>query len=264
MKQIPKKITGYTVLSAQNSTFKQGDVIAPDALENLTQANGNVVIVEPPAKKRLERGEVLHGSTYKIKPNTLQHGFYVTINNTNVDNILLPYEVFITTKNTDFFVFMQTLSLTLTTAFRWQQDISHLLEEYADIGEPNGGYWGKRKDGNANAKGKFYKSVLGEIADVIQAHLDMLVAQTSALEIQDGIYARMKALHVRQQEEEELVCEPLAVTIDNVDMSAIIASHQPKTPLVASGQKCPSCSEQILHMMDGCMTCTSCGHSKCG
>ncbi len=220
MKQILKKITGYTVLHSNTTAFKQDEVITKATLEQFDQTIGSVVIVEPPAKKRLERGEVLHGSTYKIKPNVYPHGFYVTINNTEVDGILLPYEVFITTKNTDFYVFMQTLSLTLTTAFRWQQDITHLLEEYADIGEPNGGYWGKRKDGNA--KGKFYKSVLGEIADVIQAHLDLLAVQT------------------------------------------IIASHQPKTPLVASGQKCPSCYEPTFIMMDGCMTCTSCGHSKCG
>ncbi len=30
------------------------------------------------------------------------------------------------------------------------------------------------------------------------------------------------------------------------------------------GQACPSCGQYDLHMQEGCMTCASCGHSKCG
>ena len=30
------------------------------------------------------------------------------------------------------------------------------------------------------------------------------------------------------------------------------------------GKACPSCGQYDMHMQEGCMTCASCGHSKCG
>jgi ribonucleoside-diphosphate reductase alpha chain len=30
------------------------------------------------------------------------------------------------------------------------------------------------------------------------------------------------------------------------------------------GKACPSCGQYTLNMVEGCMTCASCGHSKCG
>jgi ribonucleoside-diphosphate reductase alpha chain len=30
------------------------------------------------------------------------------------------------------------------------------------------------------------------------------------------------------------------------------------------GKACPSCGQFDMQMVEGCMTCRSCGHSKCG
>jgi ribonucleoside-diphosphate reductase alpha chain len=30
------------------------------------------------------------------------------------------------------------------------------------------------------------------------------------------------------------------------------------------GKACPSCGQYDMQMVEGCMTCRSCGHSKCG
>jgi ribonucleoside-diphosphate reductase alpha chain len=30
------------------------------------------------------------------------------------------------------------------------------------------------------------------------------------------------------------------------------------------GKACPSCGQYSMQMIEGCMTCSSCGHSKCG
>ena len=30
------------------------------------------------------------------------------------------------------------------------------------------------------------------------------------------------------------------------------------------GKACPSCGQYSMVMIEGCMTCSSCGHSKCG
>jgi len=32
----------------------------------------------------------------------------------------------------------------------------------------------------------------------------------------------------------------------------------------AKGQKCPNCGQESLVYQEGCLTCTSCGLSKCG
>ncbi len=36
------------------------------------------------------------------------------------------------------------------------------------------------------------------------------------------------------------------------------------SPTAARGKACPSCGLYELRMIEGCMTCASCGHSKCG
>ena len=33
---------------------------------------------------------------------------------------------------------------------------------------------------------------------------------------------------------------------------------------VPGAQQCPKCNALALILMDGCMTCVQCGHSKCG
>ena len=33
---------------------------------------------------------------------------------------------------------------------------------------------------------------------------------------------------------------------------------------IAVGQTCPNCGSPDLRMVEGCLTCGSCGHSKCG
>ena len=42
--------------------------------------------------------------------------------------------------------------------------------------------------------------------------------------------------------------------------------EDPKAQVVGLGdlKACPSCNQYELRMVEGCMTCASCGHSKCG
>jgi hypothetical protein len=205
--KIDKKITGYKVM-----TDKEKAGVTP---------------VEP-IKTLLTRPEVLNGATYKIKPLVLQHGLYITINNTIVDDKILPYELLITTKNIELFHFMEVLSLTITTLFRLQQDISHLLEEYGDIPAIGGGYWSKPKV--KGEKGKFYKSFIGEIANVIKGHLEQ-VNKTVFVQVEDIVEVPIKEIIVPE--------------------------------LSDSGQVCSTCGERTAVLIDGCLTCLSCGESKC-
>ena len=43
----------------------------------------------------------------------------------------------------------------------------------------------------------------------------------------------------------------------------------PQAEVMAVGERprgpaCPSCGQYGMRMVEGCMTCPSCGHSKCG
>ncbi|MBU2991868.1 adenosylcobalamin-dependent ribonucleoside-diphosphate reductase [Octadecabacter sp. 1_MG-2023] len=40
--------------------------------------------------------------------------------------------------------------------------------------------------------------------------------------------------------------------------------HADVVPMTPKGNACPSCGQYTLRMVEGCMTCSDCGHSKCG
>lgn len=211
--KIEKKIIGYKVLTEKNKE--------------------NLLTIEPVIQRTkvlLTRPEVLSGTTYKIKPLVLQHGLYITINNIVVEDKVLPYELFISSKNVELFHFMEVLSLTITTLFRLQQDITHLLEEYSDIPAMGGDYWGKPKV--KGEKGKFYKSFIGEIADIIKTHIDGLALQETKVSFEE---------------------------IEIVDVADVEYPEEQSKMLL-----CPACNTRNALMLDGCLTCTSCYYSKCG
>jgi hypothetical protein len=113
--------------------------------------------------------------------------------------------------------------------FRLQIDISFLLEEYRTIQDPKGGYRGKRvwlRD-----KPKYYTSLLGEFADVIEAHL---LGLTNSTAVEEPGIVREVALPVNE----------IAIT--------------------KSAGICPSCKSSNTALMDNCLTCLDCAYSKCG
>lgn len=84
--------------------------------------------------------------------------------------------------------------------------------------------------GGAWVKGKYIPSILAAIGGVIERHM---------LDI--GFIA---------VEGEHLKSDPRA--------EAIVVGERPR------GAACPSCGQYGLRMVEGCMTCLDCGHSKCG
>ncbi len=84
------------------------------------------------------------------------------------------------------------------------------------------------KGGYFKKGGKYMPSLVAEIGEVIEQHLTNL-----------GLYERDNSLAVAAQE--------------------MIKEKSPKT-----GQLCDKCGDYSLVLMDNCLTCTSCGASKCG
>jgi hypothetical protein len=136
--KISKKITGYAI--------KKDDVAQS---------------VEP-TPVLIKRDDVVHGTTYKIKPPSAEHALYVTINSQNGK----PIEMFINSQNVEHYQWVQTITRLVSAIFRKGGDVSFVADELAVICDPNGGYWGK--DYVNEGKKKFYSSVIAEIGAVLK------------------------------------------------------------------------------------------------
>jgi hypothetical protein len=192
--------------------------------------------------EKLERPEMLVGSTYKIKTPVSDHAMYVTINDIVLNEGTpheqrRPFEVFINSKNLDHFQWIVALTRVISAVFRKGGDTTFLVDELKAVFDPRGGYW--------QPGGKFMPSIIAELGHVIERHL-----QTIGL-------IRKPQLDVHQQ---KMVDEKRAEFEARTKQSdAFAKSHFPD-----GAQLCNHCSTAAVVMMDGCMTCLNCGDSKCG
>ena len=64
------------------------------------------------------------------------------------------------------------------------------------------------------------------------------------------------------------VIEQHMIAIGFLEGEGLGLKHDPQSQVVnldgGKGKACPSCGQYDLRMIEGCMTCGSCGHSKCG
>lgn len=63
------------------------------------------------------------------------------------------------------------------------------------------------------------------------------------------------------------VIERHMIEIGFLDPAGRALTDDPQARAVAVGEApgavCPNCGEYAMQMMEGCMTCMACGHSKC-
>ena len=226
--KIDKRIVKYRV-------EKPEDVAA--AAKPEPKPESNVVWMN----EKLERPEMLVGSTYKIKTPVSDHAMYVTIN-----DILLnegtphesrrPFEIFINSKNLDHFQWIVALTRIISAVFRKGGDVTFLVDELKAVFDPRGGYW--------QPGGKFMPSLIAELGYVIERHLQTI-----------GLLKKPEMDTARKQLIEEKKLEYQALTKQT---DAFAKSHFPD-----GAQLCAKCSTAAVVLMDGCMTCLNCGDSKC-
>ena len=119
--KIENKRVGYRVSTEEKPQVNE-------ALEQVTQEEPNVVRMH----ERLERPEMLRGTTYKIKPPVSDHAMYITINDIvlNQDTEhekFRPYEIFINSKNLDHYQWIVALTRVLSAVFRKGGDVAFLV-----------------------------------------------------------------------------------------------------------------------------------------
>ena len=193
--------------------------------------------------ERLERPEVLLGSTYKVKTPLSEHALYVTINDVvlNADTTheqRRPFEIFINSKNMEHFQWIVALTRIVSAVFRKGGDVTFLVEDLRSVFDPRGGYFKKG--------GRYMPSLVAEIGDVIEAHL-----RTIGLIEDEPLDEHRRRLIEEKRAQQE-----------NADPAGGERHRTREFP--DSAQFCAKCQMQTVMRMDGCMTCFNCGDSKCG
>ncbi len=221
--KIDKRITGYEIAKEETPPV----------------AESNVVHMH----EKLERPEMLLGSTYKIKTPLTEHALYVTINDLVLNpgtehEKRRPFEVFINSKSMEHFQWIVALTRIISAVFRKGGDVTFLVEELRSVFDPRGGYF---------KKGKYTPSLVAEIGDVIECHLKMI----GLIAIEEDDEHRKKFIAQKRAELQ---------SGQNENQSA----GDQAGDFPSEAHLCNKCLTKAVIKMDGCMTCLNCGDSKCG
>jgi hypothetical protein len=229
--KIESRIVGYQVKTSETA---QGG----DARRDGKTAEKTADVIQ--MHEKLERPEMLLGSTYKVKTPLSEHSLYVTINDVlfNQDTEheqRRPFEIFINSKNMEHFQWIVALTRVISAVFRKGGDVTFLVEELRSVFDPRGGYFKKG--------GKYQPSLVAEIGDVIECHLRMIgLIRSDRLDEHQKRFVEQKR---REYEQATGQAESEGAFPDGAAL-------------------CEKCSTKAVVQMDGCMTCLNCGESKCG
>src|ERR687895_1292724 len=155
--KIEQKIVKYSVVKPDEEARASPE---PRAQDNVVQMH-----------EKVERPEMLFGSTYKIKTPLSEHALYVTINDIVLNQgteheLRRPFEIFINSKNLDHYQWIVALTRIMSAVFRKGGDVTFLVDELKAVFDPRGGYW--------QPGGKFMPSLVAELGYVIEKHLQMI------------------------------------------------------------------------------------------
>jgi len=222
MKEITQGITGVKVKNKEEQKPAEAIKSTADKLTESTQ-----------------RPEMLIGSTYKIKPPVSDHALYITINDIllnqeSAEEIRRPFEIFVNSKNMEFYSWIVALTRVISAVFRKGGDCTFLVEELKAVFDPKGGYYQR-------GTGIFMPSVVADIGHVIETHLKTLdMLPKSEIDTHQQAYIQQKRETMKAEQESEHSAFP------------------------ATASKCVKCHQKSVVLLDGCATCLNCGDSKCG
>ncbi len=268
--KIEKKIKGYTVVTAEDQAREtaQAEVRAVDrAKAERELANANVIQMH----ERIERPEVLIGSTYKIKSPLVEHAMYVTINDIVLNaetehEQRRPFEVFINCKSMEHFQWIVALTRIMSAVFRKGGDVTFIVEEMKAVFDPKGGYF--------KAGGVYMPSLVAELGCIVEDHLKsigMIHDPEMSPERRALIAEKRRAFEEHSKKNAEVsapdtssreLFPEIRVAEEPRDEDVTVTGDGAAFPPSAS--MCHKCSTKAVILMDGCATCLNCGYSKCG
>lgn len=249
MLKIAQKIVGYDLVEnapAEDSADDSHqtsfiDPPSPAETEAAALTESQVATRPDPAEleqmsELIERQEEMFGSTYKIKPPTLDHALYITINDITLNagtthEIRRPFEIFINSKNMEHFEWIVALTRLISAVFRKGGNLEFIVEELQSVFAPQGGYY---KPGSG---GVFMNSVVAEIGWVIERHMTKI-----------GLIAPTRP----DEHQQKLINDKVEQIANGGSSFSDLA------------QLCRKCNTKALVYSEGCLTCMNCGDSKCG
>ncbi len=261
--KISKKIKSYSVQKPEDKAREAAiPAVAPITLAEAESVSNIIQMHE-----KVERPEVLIGSTYKIKSPLVEHAMYVTINDIVLNHgtpheLRRPFEVFINSKNMDHFQWIVALTRIMSAVFRKGGDVTFLVDEMKAVFDPRGGYF--------KAGGVYMPSIVAEIGSVVEEHLksigmivdpELSPAQLAMIAEKRGAYENRAK---KKPDSNQLTGDLAGAGADSAraDEAASDAGEGANFPATAS--LCHKCNTKALVLMDGCQTCLNCGYSKCG
>ena len=230
--KIDKKIVNYKVAR------EDADKHDAAAAEPRQDAEAKVIRMH----EKLERPEVLVGSTYKVKTPVSDHAMYVTINDIVLNEGTpheqrRPFEIFINSKNLDHYQWIVALTRIMSAVFRKGGDVTFLVDELKAVFDPRGGYW--------QPGGTFMPSIIAELGHIVEKHLTDI-----------GL---LKPVEPTPEQREHIDKKRAEFEAQSSQQDAFA-----KTGFPEGAQLCGKCNTAAAVMLDGCMTCLNCGYSKCG
>ncbi len=249
--KITQKITGYSVARSDEAPAPvvEAAIVAPAAAEVVQM------------HERVERPEMLEGSTYKIKSPLFEHALYVTINDIVLNEgteheSRRPFEIFINSKNMEHFQWAVALTRIMSAVFRKGGDVTFLVEELKAVFDPRGGYF--------KMGGVYMPSIVAELGFIIDDHLKKI----GMIQSDDLSEDQRLAIAKKRAEYEARTGENAKKPADAEPRIHAVPDAEPTTtPALSfppSASMCHKCSTKAVVLMDGCQTCLNCGYSKCG
>jgi len=255
--RIDRKIRGYAVVTPEDKAKEaaKADSLSRAQAEAEPGESGKHVADVIQMHERIERPDVLIGSTYKIKSPLVEHAMYVTINDIVLNagtehEHRRPFEVFINSKSMDHFQWIVALTRIMSAVFRKGGDVTFLVEEMKAVFDPKGGYF--------KAGGVYMPSLVAELGMIVEDHLKSIgmLHDPEMSEHQRALIAeKRRAYEQRSKKNSELGSADHA---EDIEVTGDGASFPPTATM------CHKCSTKALVLMDGCATCLNCGYSKCG
>ncbi|MGE8233126.1 MAG: NrdJb [Stenotrophomonas sp.] len=276
--KIDKKIKGYSVITPDDKAREAAAAKAPVAVALDESPADNIVHMH----ERIERPEVLIGSTYKIKSPLVEHAFYVTINDIVLNQgteheLRRPFEIFINSKSMEHFQWIVALTRIMSAVFRKGGDVTFIVDEMKAVFDPKGGYF--------KAGGVYMPSLVAELGSIVEDHMKSigLLQDPEMSAHQRALIAeKRKQFEERSKKNSEVSAAPaqsaaLAPSLSQSEGEgrggvalevAVAPEADPESAdngsFPASASMCHKCSTKALVIMDGCQTCLNCGYSKCG
>ncbi len=272
--KIDKKIKGYSVLTPED---RAREAAPPVQAASISRDKAEAELPKADIihmHERIERPEVLVGSTYKIKSPLVEHAMYVTINdivlNAGTEHELRrPFEIFINSKSMEHFQWIVALTRIMSAVFRKGGDVTFLVDEMKAVFDPRGGYF--------KAGGVYMPSLVAELGAIVEEHMKSigLIHDPQMSEHQRALLAEKRKQYEDRAKKNSDVSETVTASpaiagdsasgaISSVSASEDIAVTGDGTSFPPSATLCHKCSTKALVIMDGCATCLNCGYSKCG